>query len=91
MGLSALPNSPSLRRRIEQALAAHPAGIAWHALVQEVMWRAVSGGRPAPAANEIAREVSGLIREGRLDERDGRFVLRTLCGLPRMTSMREAA
>lgn len=91
MGLSGLPNSPSLRRRIEQALAAHPAGIGWRALVQEVMSRAVTGGRPAPAVGEIAREVSGLITEGRLDERDGRFVLRTLCGPPRLTSMREAA
>lgn len=91
MGLSGLPNSPSLRRRTEQALAAHPAGIGWRALIQDVTWRAVAAGHPAPGVDEVAREVSGLITEGRLDERGGWFVLRAVCGPPRVTSMREAA
>ena len=71
----AVPNPPSLRRRTEQALAAHPGGLAWQALAEE--GRAPRGRRrrPAPRPADVVRELGGLIVEGRVDDRQGRFVL----------------
>lgn len=75
MALRVLPNPPSLRRRIEQTLAAHPTGITWRALAEEVAHRAVAAGAAAPARADVVRELGGLIVEGRVDDREGRFVL----------------
>jgi len=71
----AFPNPPSLRRRVEQALAAHPGGLGWQALAEEVARRAVASGATAPRPAQVVRELGSLIVEGRVDDRGGRFVL----------------
>lgn len=71
----AFPNTPSLRRRVEQALTAHPAGLGWQALADEVARRAVASGATAPRPAQVVRELGALIVEGRVDDRAGRFVL----------------
>ncbi|MFN8110691.1 MAG: hypothetical protein U0Y82_12730 [Thermoleophilia bacterium] len=71
---------PSLRRRIEQTLAACPQGLGWRALSHELAMRAVAGGGAAPIRAEVVRELGQLIVEGRVDERQGRFVIRALAG-----------
>ncbi|MFN8122289.1 MAG: hypothetical protein U0237_07655 [Thermoleophilia bacterium] len=71
----AFPNPPSLRRRVEQALSAHPGGLGWQALAEEVARRAVASGAPAPRPAQVVRELGSLIVEGRVDDRSGRFVL----------------
>jgi len=71
----AFPNPPSLRRRVEQALAAHPGGLGWQVLAEEVTRRAVASGATAPRPAQVVRELGSLIVEGRVDDRGGRFVL----------------
>jgi hypothetical protein len=91
VSLSASPPITSLRRRTEQALAANPAGIGWRALAEEVARRALASGRPFPRQAEVARELGGLIAEGRVEDRGGRFVLLPVAGGQRMPALREAA
>ncbi|MCB0873426.1 MAG: hypothetical protein H6531_10015 [Actinobacteria bacterium] len=67
-----------LRRRIEQVLAATPGGLDWRTLADELARRAVAAQRPIPDRAEVVRALGGLIVEGRVDERAGRFVLRTV-------------
>jgi hypothetical protein len=66
---------PSLRRRIEQALAAQPHGLDWRDLRDQLAARAVALGEPPPHGEQIVRQLGGLMLDGRADERDGRWVL----------------
>jgi hypothetical protein len=66
---------PSLRRRIEQALAAHPTGMAWRELTAELHQRALSMGERPPGPEQIVRQLGLLLVEGRVDERAGMWVL----------------
>ncbi len=91
MALRVLPNPPSLRRRTEQALAAHPAGITWRALAEEVARRAVAAGAPVPSRDEVVRELGALIVEGRVDDRQGRFVLLPVVRRPSMPFFHDQA
>ena len=47
-------------------------------LADELARRAVAAQRPIPDRAEVVRALGGLIVEGRVDERAGRFVLRTV-------------
>lgn len=87
----AVPNPPSLRRRTEQTLAAHPGGLAWQALAEEVARRAVAAGAPAPRPADVVRELGGLIAEGRVDDRQGRFVLLPFTQRPAMPFIHDQA
>lgn len=69
---------PTLRRSIEQILAASPQGLPWRALTEELGRRAAVTGRPAEPAHEVVRQLGGLLVDGRVDERNGRFVLQTV-------------
>lgn len=69
--------APSLRRMLEQDLAAHPGGLPWRSLWHDIAQRELAGGRPAPRRDDVVRVLGHMLVEGRVDERNGRFLLRT--------------
>jgi hypothetical protein len=66
---------PALRRRIEQVLAAEPAGITTHELRAALSLRARALGETPPGPHQLVRQLGHLLVEGRIDERDGTWVL----------------
>ena len=66
---------PALRRRIEQTLAAAPAGITTHELRAALSLRARALGEVPPGPHQLVRQLGHLLVEGRIDERDGMWVL----------------
>lgn len=76
----AAPPAPELARTVEQLLAAHPRGLPWRMLWEEVAVRARARGVAPPAAEQVVRVLGALLVTGRVDERDGRFVLLTAGG-----------
>jgi hypothetical protein len=67
-----------LRRTVEQILASHPRGLPWRVVWEEASLRVTATGAAPPTRDAVVRCLGGLLVEGRVDERDGRFVLRTV-------------
>jgi hypothetical protein len=82
---------PSLRRRIEQALAANPLGLGWRELRDQLAVRAVALGEQPPHAEQIVRQLGALLVEGRADERNGRWVLLPADARPASAPLHQAA
>lgn len=74
--------APSLVRLVEQSLAARPGGLPWRMLWEELALRERAAGRPAPRRDQVVRVLGDLLVRGRVDERNGRFVLRTQGATP---------
>lgn len=74
---TAARTAPSLRRMVEQDLAAHPGGLPWRTLWHDLAVREMAAGRPAPRRDDVVRVLGRLLVEGRADERNGRFIIRT--------------
>jgi hypothetical protein len=67
---------PSVRRRIEQTLAAHPGGVPAEALREVLDERARTLGDGPVGTHQLIRQLGLLLIEGRIDERDGVWTLR---------------
>lgn len=67
-----------LRRIVEQILASRPSGLPWRMVWEEAALRVTAGDGDAPTREDVVRCLGGLLVEGRVEERDGRFILRTV-------------
>jgi hypothetical protein len=67
---------PSVRERIEHTLAAHPSGVPASALRDALAERSQPLGEAPIGPHQLMRQLGLLLIEGRIDERDGVWVLR---------------
>lgn len=72
---------PALRRRIEEELQAGPAGVTTAALGESLAQRAHTRGERPPGPHQLVRQLGQLLVEGRIDERDGVWMIIEDCGL----------
>jgi hypothetical protein len=67
--------SPPLRRRIEEALQASPAGITTATLRQSLAQRARTLGEVPVGSEQLLCQLGRLLVEGQIDESDGVWML----------------
>lgn len=68
----------TLRRTVEQVLSAHPRGLPWRVLWEDVARRRVAEGFALPTRDDVVRCLGAMLVQGRVDEHDGRFALRVV-------------
>jgi hypothetical protein len=65
---------PRIQRRLEQVLSAQPTGLPWPLLRDAVISR--FGRDEGPSGEDVLRVLGTLIVAGRVDQSDGRIVIR---------------
>jgi hypothetical protein len=65
---------PRIQRRLEQVLSAQPTGLPWPLLRDAVIAR--FGRDECPSGEDVLRVLGALVVAGRVDQSDGRLVIR---------------